>query len=56
MHFGLSGINILEPLSTAVLICNGFIPRRPNTLRRQEGCNKRLGWLDRGQLLTKEWA
>jgi hypothetical protein len=28
MHFSLSRINILESLSTAELICNGFIPRR----------------------------
>jgi hypothetical protein len=33
MHFDLSRINILEQLSTAVLICNGFIPRRPDGLR-----------------------
>jgi hypothetical protein len=53
MHFDLSRINILEQLSTAVLICNGFIPRPPDGLRAPD---KRPGWLDRGQLLTKEWA
>jgi hypothetical protein len=54
MHLHLLGINILEALSTALLICNGFIARRPDGPRRRAGCDKRRGWLDRGQLLTKE--
>jgi hypothetical protein len=29
MRFCLRRINILEPISTAVLICDGFIARRP---------------------------
>jgi hypothetical protein len=52
MHSGLRRINIPEPLSTAVLICNGFIPRRPSWLL----ASNRLRRLDRGPFLSKEWA
>jgi hypothetical protein len=54
MHPGLCRINILEPLSTAVQVCNGFIPRERTAFGRRIGCDNPLGRLDRGQLLTKE--
>jgi hypothetical protein len=52
MHSSLRRINIPEALSTAVLICNGFIPRWPRRL----SASNRLRWLDRGPFLSKEWA
>jgi hypothetical protein len=50
MHLRLRRINILEALSTAMQVCNGFIPRDWAAFR----CGNRPGWLDRGRLLTKE--